>query len=175
MDPRTNFQKRRGWGLGFFLPMVLWFLCKFARFLLSSQPRIPRGLAQGGVAFEGHVMSVSLPCRAVAAYICPLRNSFLKRKSHLKMAGESFNFLHIVHPRQLSLVFALKELLFSHGRNLRKWKPQVFLLASAPPTLCNTEVFCSLEHEGYEKSFGLYSLGISGPVVMTTVSSGHLL
>lgn len=165
--------------------MVLWFFCKFALFLLSSEPRIPRGLAQGGAAFEGHTMSVSLPCRAVAAYIyplrnsltciCPSRNSFLKRKSHLKMAGESFNFLHIVHPRQMSWVFALKELLFSHGRNLRKWKPQVFLLASAPPTLCNTEVFCSLEHKGYEKSSGLYSLGISGPVVMTTVSSEHLL
>lgn len=142
--------------------MVPWFLCKCAHFPLSSEPCIPRGLVQGGAAFEGHTVSVvSFPCRAVAAnvcplrnsltYICPSRNSFLNSESCLKMAGEKFNFLHIVDPRRMSLVSALKEFLFSQGRNLRQWRPQVFLLAPASPTLCNTEVFCSLEHKGYEK------------------------
>lgn len=55
-------------------------------------------------------MFVSPPCRtgaALSTYICPSRNSSLNSKSCPKMAaGEIFNFLHIVHPRQMSLVSA---------------------------------------------------------------------
>lgn len=111
-------------------------------------------------------MSVSLPCMAVAAfstYICPSRISSLNSKSCPKMAGEIFNFLYFVHPRQMSLFSALKELLLSFGKNLGKWKPEVFLLAPALRTLCNMEVFCFLEYKGYEKILWLMHLGDQWP------------
>ena len=155
-----GFQKGRGQGLGFFFPrgsLVLLQICLLPP--LATSPADQEVWYMGNSRLWGpHNVCFPSPRGSAACltYICPSRdlsmNSGLLCPSVvIQVAGDIFNFLHSGHPKQVSLVSALKQLPLSCGRDLIKWKHQFFLLSHSSAALCKVEVFCSLEHRGYEE------------------------
>lgn len=164
-DPRNcGFQERRSQGLGFFFSrgsLVLLQICLLPHTQKSALHTKRCGMRSS--SFWGPCNVCFLPCGAVL----PAWLTYVSQEIHprivtpqdgwlcpcviIPVAGDIYNFLHITHPKQVSLISALKQLPLSCGRDWIKWKHQSFMLSHASPTLCKVEVFCSSEYKGYEK------------------------